>query len=77
MKINIADSKGNRIFIDIADPHIKVKELKKKIFEKNVVKTPEIMLHLYGEFLEDDSFLEDYDLEDGDLLIYCGVFVEK
>ena len=77
MKLYILDSKGIREHIDLSGYHSKVKEIKNKMLEKNLVKSTEIMLHFNGLILEDDYSLEDLDIEEGSTLVYLGYFIEK
>ncbi len=75
MKIFIQDSKGKELAIDGLSDETLVKELKAMIIKKRNVTNIPIELASDGQVLVDDSPLSEYNIEDGQHIIYYGRFI--
>ena len=75
MKLLIIDSHNCRKSINISES-AKVTQLKEEIKKQNNIKS-DILIHFNGEILEDNEHLYDYDIKNGDQIIYTGYFPMK
>ncbi len=74
MKIYVTDSKAQQCPIEGINPGTLVKDLKKKVIEKNRITTGNIQLIFSADILQDEETLEYYDIQEGNNITYVGEF---
>ena len=73
MKIFINDSKLKKFIFEINNS-LKISRLKDDIKKKFHINN-NIQLTFNGNVLEDDSIIEDYDIQENDVITYLGEFL--
>ena len=68
MKLVILDSQNVRKSIYVME-NSTVAQLKEEIKNQNNI-NGDIVLHFNGDILEDSDYLYDYEIEDGDVIVY-------
>ena len=72
MKILIVDTSNQRETFEI-NANDKVKALKEKIHNKKGL-NDDIILHYNGDIIEEEKTIQEYDIQENDVIIYLGKF---
>jgi hypothetical protein len=72
MKILIVDTLNQRETFEI-NANDKVKVLKEKIHNKKGL-NDDITLHYNGDIIEEEKTIQEYDIQENDVIIYLGKF---
>jgi hypothetical protein len=72
MKILIVDTSNKRETFEI-NKDDKVKVLKEKIHNKKGL-NGDITLHFNGDIIDEEKAINDYDIQENDVIIYLGKF---
>ena len=76
MRITIMDTRGQKVWLDIAHDEY-IRDIKKKLYVKSLISKPNGCFHWGGNILKNDSKVSEYDIEENDIIQFAGRFKEE